>query len=351
VPRLTTLITELVTALGMTGVDSLDAGLSDIPRQIVGVGDDQWAAVVQARRSGDHGTHFDLAFGNGQAFLDAPDGLRGRRPQVIEWKGEHKDPVPTPLPVDLRVDHVYLVSCKYGSKVLGNHSPQALFDGLLDGQHSRTKRGEEGDWYRLVAPEAYSRLWDAMRSASCVADLPADPAQMDKDQRDGVRKMFPGAALPPAVGAAYTELSTVVSRASAERLETRLGPVKDRMRERFLWRLLRIGTAPYFILGSSDRKPPSPFRLRIGTPWDVHQVSSFHGLVIEPVDAGQPRVNMTAQYRMSDGTVRKVAMHVEIRWSHGKFGGAPEAKVYLDSAPSSVPGYFPLEADVGQLAL
>lgn len=37
-----------------------------------------------------------------------------------------------------------------------------------------------------------------------------------------------------------------------------------------------------------------------------------------------------------------VAGHVEIRWSHGKFCGQPEAKVYLDTPVEEVPGYFRL---------
>ena len=31
--------------------------------------------------------------------------------------------------------------------------------------------------------------------------------------------------------------------------------------------------------------------------------------------------------------------HVEIRWSHGKLSGSPEAKVYLDTPAMQVPGY------------
>ena len=31
--------------------------------------------------------------------------------------------------------------------------------------------------------------------------------------------------------------------------------------------------------------------------------------------------------------------HVEIRWSHGRFVGSPEAKVYLDTAHTDVPGF------------
>jgi hypothetical protein len=42
------------------------------------------------------------------------------------------------------------------------------------------------------------------------------------------------------------------------------------------------------------------------------------------------------------GEQRTVEGHVEIRWSHGRFGQPPEAKVYLDSPHEEVPGYHEL---------
>jgi hypothetical protein len=55
-------------------------------------------------------------------------------------------------------------------------------------------------------------------------------------------------------------------------------------------------------------------------------------------------VNWNARVRRrADAAETVVAGHVEVRWSHGRFCGPPEAKVYLDSAHADVPGYFPLE--------
>ena len=42
------------------------------------------------------------------------------------------------------------------------------------------------------------------------------------------------------------------------------------------------------------------------------------------------------------GALHEIAGHVEVRWSHGRFGGLPEAKCYLDTRHHLVPGYFPL---------
>ena len=52
---------------------------------------------------------------------------------MIEWKGAHRAPGDEVVPADLRVDHVYLVSCKYLSRIVVNASPHHLFDRLLAG--------------------------------------------------------------------------------------------------------------------------------------------------------------------------------------------------------------------------
>jgi hypothetical protein len=107
-----------------------------------------------------------------------------------------------------------------------------------------------------------------------------------------------------------------------------------------MWRLLRIGSAPYFVLGSN---PSGAMRLRVDTPWDWRQAYRFRRLQVEPQEGGQPRVSWSVVYedRRTDEE-RVVRGHVEIRWSHGRFAQPPEAKVYLDSRHEDVPGYHGL---------
>jgi hypothetical protein len=113
--------------------------------------------------------------------------------------------------------------------------------------------------------------------------------------------------------------------------------ITARNAEAMLWRLLRIGSAPYFILGTS---PHGSMRLRIDTPWDWRQVYRLLHLEIAPQVGGQPRVRWAAMYEMrKTSQERTVNGHIEIRWSHGRFGQPPEAKVYLDSSHEDAPGY------------
>ncbi len=102
------------------------------------------------------------SFANGRALLDAPDGLRGRTPLTIEWTGGRRPPGDEAAPIDLRIDHVYLVSCKYESDILANASPGRLFDGLL----ATTGTWDRSDWYDTVAP---------LRVRRAVPSLPGSP--------------------------------------------------------------------------------------------------------------------------------------------------------------------------------
>ena len=111
-----------------------------------------------------------------------------------------------------------------------------------------------------------------------------------------------------------------------------------------LWRLLRLSGAPYFVLGTS---PTDVLRLRIYTPWDWRQEFSLRSFrVWGDGSAGQPVVRWEARVeRRADRAELPVEGHVEIRWSHGRFKGKPEAKVYLDTPHDEVPGYEPLRAE------
>jgi hypothetical protein len=88
---------------------------------------------------------------NGRAFLEASDALRGRRPIRVEWKGPHRPPGDDVIPADIRIDHVFLVSCKYLSRVLLNPGPQRLFERLLVGEQRGGVKGQpEVAWNATV---------------------------------------------------------------------------------------------------------------------------------------------------------------------------------------------------------
>lgn len=330
-PAALTEVTELSTALGMLAPD-LDTALEARPDRLHHVPDPVWDRLIELHRSGEHQPAFEAAFANGQAFLWADDGLRMRHPKLVEWHGPHRPPGDDVVPADLRVDHVFQVSCKYLSRITQNCGPARLFDRLLVGEE-RTG----GDWFAEVAPEKYQRFYD--QAATRVADrLPDQVTDLGRDHRQLLKASLRDRQLPTDLQPAWRELCSAVAATSADRWRSQLDT--DRKRLRMLWRLCRIGDAPYFVLGTDRR---SSLRLRVASAWDWVQDHELLALRIEAREAGQPEVGWHAEIvERTSGHRIDVHGHVEIRWSHGRFSGSPEAKVYLDTPHVDVPGYFPL---------
>jgi hypothetical protein len=409
------MVTEVGTALGMLGLADVDEALRARPPVMRSLSPETWDRLASLRAGGVFDTEFHAAWENGRAFLAAEDGLRGRLPVVVEWKGAGRAPGDEVAPVDLRVDHVYLVSCKYLSDILFNVSPSHVFDYLLLTGQSRSARTTRdllpggGDWYAQVAPAEYQALYEVVRlaihhgeaagpghgtgaparpqpapspsgpgRATTVVSLPgledsafpkrpgrpgangtvappngprltAPPAtlhglppratDLSAEQRDALGQWLrPG--WPPGAKAVYAQLSAAVARASVRRWEAAMD-VAGGTGETILWRLLRMGSAPYFVLGSAAARS---LRLRIATSWDWRQQFQLLSISMAPQPAGQPRVGWEALVRdRVTSVLSEITGHMEVRWSHGRFGGLPEAKGYLDTPHHLVPGYFALQ--------
>jgi hypothetical protein len=330
-PGVLTEVTEIATALGTLAPDLVTA-LAMKPARLHYVDDATWARLVAVFETGQHAAQFETAFQNGAALLGAEDGLRGRSPRLVEWKGPHRPPGDDVIPADLRIDHVYQVSCKYLSRIMLNAGPARLFDRLLIGEERAA-----GDWFGFVAPAEYQAFYEATRSV-VDSQLPNLVSEVDVVHRAILKEALRPRSLPNSMQESWSDLCSVVANASAARWAERL--VAQRARLRMLWRLLRIGDASYFVLGVDGS---ASLRLRVASAWDWMQEFELRSFAVHPRVAGQPEVGWRAAVRRrSDGSEREILGHVEIRWSHGRFQGAPEAKVYLDTPHGETPGYFPL---------
>jgi hypothetical protein len=332
VPSAKTEITEITTGLAITGAATLAEALAG--RRVANVDAAAWQRLEELERAGQHRQEFLAAWANGQAFLHAADGLRSRPPGVVEWKGPTQAPGDEAVPADLRVDHVWLISCKYLSKVLANAAPSRLFERGLAGGPTRTA----GDWYAEVAPDAYQALYALVRvELGTRATLPPHATDLTPAHRAELRAYLDAGWSPDAQGA-YHALALDVGKVSADRWRQALAKRADA--EAALWRLLRIGSAPYFVLGAQRDRT---LRLRVMTPWDWRQAYELKRIDVWGDDAGQPQVRWQARVReRAAGVEHTIDGHVEVRWSHGRFGKPPEAKAYLDTPHHRVPGYVPL---------
>jgi hypothetical protein len=328
-PTELTELTEIGTALGML-VRERERALDQHPDALMNVSDDVWSRLTHLVATPRLDAVFTAAFDNGRAFLLATEGLRGRIPLRVEWKGPHRPPGDDVIPADLRVDHVYLVSCKYLSKVLLNPGPTRLFDRLLTGDER-----SHLNWFAEVAPLEFRLLYDAARRHTGVGGLPVDPNDLSRDQQRALRSALNNRSWPESLRGPWSALCAAVARRSASRWQEAMATPKDQLR--LLWRMLRISTASYFVLGTDST---AHLRVRVDSAWDWMQSYELRALDVGHRDAGQPEVawHATVRHRATGGE-RSIDGHVEIRWSHGRFNGSPEAKVYLDTPLLLVPGY------------
>ena len=327
-------VSEIVTGLGLFGFRDLERALAARPRFIVNVDDQVYDRLDTAFAGAEHDGVFRTAWENGSVFGRADDGLRGRPPWLVEWKGPHRPPAYEQIPADLRVDHVYLISCKYGSNILHNASPWHVFDRALAERSKHTH-----DWFAEVAPESFQEFYAEVRAHVSQLQLPSRVTDLDTQHRQQLRTALKG-RWPAALRPDWELVAFEIARASAARLLERAA--NKRGREELVWRLLRLQAAPYFVLGADTHQ--SPLRYRVTTPWDFRNRYQLRSFDTWGELAGQPTVRWRADViDRTDGAARIIEGHVEVRWSHGKFGGVPEAKVYLDTPHHLVAGYEPID--------
>ena len=332
-----TTVSELATALGTTGYGTLEEAVAERPGAL-DIGSETWERLDRILDSGDYEGLAGAAFGNGAFFAGHAAGLGGRAPGLIEWSGDRRIPGDQAIPADLLIDRVYMISCKYLSQILHNTAPARVFDDIL----APSSRASHPDWFATVAPRQHKALYRSALELLGTEAMPEAPGGLDAAQRGRLRAAFKergSRGMPPELRAEYDALIGRVSMRSADRWRKALR--EPAQQERMLWRLLRIYSATYYILGIDRRRT---MRLRVVTPWEWRQAYEIRSFAVEADGRGQPRVNWTARYReRSGGQGGEVRGHVEIRWSHRPFCGPPEAKIYLDTRHDEVPGYVQLD--------
>jgi hypothetical protein len=215
-----------------------------------------------------------------------------------------------------------------------NSSPSNLFDRLL-----ADRQDEPTDWFGEIAPESYQSLYEACRQL-VDAPLPDSVSDLTQEHRDVLKAGLPR-RLQGEAQRVYLELVSDVAERSARRWRQSMS--SRSAAEATVWRLLRLESAPYYVLGESAEG--HPIAHRVVTPGDLRRSHRFRGLDVWPAEGrGQPIVEWQATFTdQSSGREVPVRGHVEVRWSHGKFAQVPEAKVYLDSPHRLVPGYVALD--------
>lgn len=232
------------------------------------------------------------------------------------------------------------VSVKDASDILWNGSASRFVEGIWDGELGMDgTRGEH--WFLKKAPAEYEAFYLSCGGPAQTGHATA--AEYNKDCRDKKkRKGFAAHAAQevkkPAAGAAYKALCKAVSEASAEAVNGKIEKLKAKSKgkrlaealKNQLWEIFRVNSEPYFLCGTEKKdKRKQAFVVRIPGKDEWARRFEIRDVKATAKSAGQPE--MLVAFSIFDAekdATHSFSVRYEIRWSHGKFNGNPEAKIY-----------------------
>ncbi len=347
-PSLKTALTELSLALGLLGYDWASAPFSELGKMLSS-STNQEKLLFLAREVYDtcrtQEKHEDLC----QKFISIGRKLRHNYPLFREihqilWTGPERTGRTVSLARDLEVNSVP-VSVKAESNIVFNLSPANLFWNLPDGSQFGTSKRE--NWYLLQSPDLYAELYRLIKNP---AGLPfATVEDFEREARREIRKKLQNFLRREAQSNSklwkkflevYHNMCQEVATKSAEEFNRRFRRLKGKARQvsselagKVFFRL----NAVRYILAGMDRREEMALEIPDVSSWRRHwEVQNIYAY--PELHRRQSVVGFEITIRGKNFPREKtLKFHAEIRWSHGKFSGSPEAKLYKDFAWKEVP--------------
>lgn len=260
----------------------------------------------------------------------------------VTWSGPQQQAATTSASKDLFAGNVP-ISVKNESNVVLNPSPHNLFMTIPSGSMPAS---QAENWYETMDPQGIQALY-GFAQEQCALGLPGSFREFDHiasgQDRDALQACIQG--LGRTAKAEFTRLYKQMCRNVAAASSARFNEnyqaalasnIRSSMQENIVKQFFRINAVPYLLVGL-DRHRPFALQIPDLTAWKRDW--RIHNLVATPdLTRGQSVVNicMTLEGKTSKAS-QHMDFHVEIRWSHGKFCGNPEAKLYKEFPWSSVP--------------
>ena len=264
--------------------------------------------------------------------------------KTVQWTGPHQQATTTSVAKDLLVANTP-ISVKTESNVVANLSPSNMMVNLPGGMAPSSR---EENWFLSTRPDEYQDLYvfvQAMRSE--LQDLSQDVRTFEKQASRADRKRIQKILkeYSPEEKSEFTrryrKLCHGVAESSAaifnENLSTSLASRARRavLEDLSRW-FFRLDAVPYILCGIDDKED---FSLGVPDLTSWFREWEFADVVASPdLNRGQSVVDFIMTCRKKDDlSEQRIAYHAEIRWSHGRFSGSPESKLYKEFAWRDLP--------------
>ena len=264
----------------------------------------------------------------------------------LQWCGPHKQAKTDTGAKDLLVANTP-VSVKAESNIIANRSPYVFFVSIPQG---RVPPDRSENWYLSMALASYQDLYRSIRDLrlyqfserypESIVEFEQKATETDREELQSEIAKLDGEA-KRIFNQKYIELCHKVAQASADEFNhnirealnstSRIGVI-----EHIVDNLFRIDTTEYILAGTFGKnvfavKIPSLGKWK--SKWELLSIEAIPNLKRK-----QSVVDILVSYKQkSDKEIHIAKFHVEIRWSHGKFCGNPEAKLYKEFAWRDIP--------------
>lgn len=332
-----TIYSELALGLGVLGFSAADVAelkkIENVEKSDVGVYESEHSKKAEA----------------GEKMAIAGRGIRtfvmgsGTPTIELKWTGGEKIGSMENAAKDLEIKGFapIRISVKESSNILINGSPVRVFELLPLGDF---ERGRGGDWYQYVAKAELDAYFQACGGKAFSGFDTVE--EYYKNVKSAKRKPFSNhvsdlhKANDPYACAAYRKLCEAVSERSAEIFNRNMAATKAnknsaKRMELIFHHFFRINGVRY-ILAGTDGGEPFAVTLDDSRTWGSKY--EFNDIVAFPKEAGQPEVVL--KFFFKDKKTNKeftLDLKAEVRWSHGKFRGNPESKLYKQWKFKEVP--------------
>ncbi len=267
-----------------------------------------------------------------------------RQAGVVQWTGPFRQASTTSAAKDLLVANTP-VSVKTESNVVANLSPPNMMMNLPGGTAPSSR---EENWYLTTQPYEFQELYDFVRGMSPeLQSLPKDirsfEEQASRDDRKRIQKFLKGCS--DSERKEFTKRYLVLCHRVAEKsadlfnqnLEASLSTGARRaVLENLMRWFFRLNAVRYVLCGI-DRKEEFALNVPELTSW-MREWDLVEVVAKPDLTRGQSVVNFDVICRRkNDRHEHRAPYHAEIRWSHGRFSGAVESKLYKEFAWRDIP--------------
>jgi site-specific DNA-methyltransferase (adenine-specific) len=253
----------------------------------------------------------------------------------VQWLGLQKMARMSSGAQDLLVANTP-ISVKAESNIIFNFSPANIFSSIPQGIPP-ADRSE--NWYLTTAPLDFQNLYSTVRNIrltrfpQLVEDFEKQASKEDREEIQSEIRKLSGESKAEFENN-YINLCHNVAKYSANMFnnyyqESMNGSSRNIVIQHIVKYLFRIDSVEYILAGVSGSKDYAvkiPSLNQWVREWKIMSIEASADL-----NRKQSVVCLVVKYQnKKDKLLYTAKFHIEIRWSHGKFCGSPEAKLYKD---------------------